>query len=64
VKTNYLPTEEITLLKEKGWRVRRLIDGYIRYLRAQKAASVREDSGTYANRDANDLTNPDLTNLE
>ncbi len=66
---HYLPTEEITLLKEKGWRVRKLIDGYIRYLRAQKAASVREDSGTYPNRDADDLTNldltnPDLTNLD
>src|SRR6266513_4812662 len=38
----YLPTEEIASLKESGWRVRQLFDGYIRYLRDQKAGSVRE----------------------
>src|SRR5437764_522796 len=31
----YLPKQEISALKDKGWRVRQLIDGYIRYLRAQ-----------------------------
>jgi four helix bundle protein len=29
-------------LKQHGWRVRQLIDGYVRYLRIQKASSVRE----------------------
>src|SRR5437588_5052123 len=33
---NYLPEIEIAPLKENGWRVRQLIDGYIRYLRQQK----------------------------
>jgi four helix bundle protein len=47
----YLPVEEIASLKEEGWRVRQLIDGYVRYLRDQKnsmgTASVRETSPTY-----------------
>src|SRR5436309_2868316 len=29
----YLPVEEIVSLKDEGWRLRQLIDGYIRYLR-------------------------------
>ena len=37
----YLPIEEIASLKERGWRLRQLIDGYIRYLREQK------NSGNY-----------------
>ena len=47
----YLPDGEVAALKEEGWRVRQLIDGYVRYLRDQKnsmgAASVRETSPTY-----------------
>ncbi len=35
----YVPTEQIASLKAEGWRVRQLIDGYIRYLRQQKNAS-------------------------
>jgi four helix bundle protein len=35
----YLVSEEIASLKEDGWRVRQLIDGYVRYLRQQNAAS-------------------------
>src|SRR5215468_8118797 len=31
----YLRVEEIASLKENGWRVRQLIDGYVRYLRQQ-----------------------------
>jgi four helix bundle protein len=42
----YLPIEETGTLKEQGWRIRQLIDGYIRYLREQKktagSSSVRE----------------------
>jgi four helix bundle protein len=34
----YFPEKEIASLKQEGWRVRQLIDGYIRYLRQQKAA--------------------------
>ena len=49
---DYLPIEEIGSLKEQGWRVRQLIDGYIRYLRQQKnsevgASSVQETSRIY-----------------
>jgi four helix bundle protein len=47
----YLPIEEIASLKERGWRLRQLIDGYIRYLREQKnsgpSSSVRETALTY-----------------
>ena len=35
----YASTEQIASLKAEGWRVRQLIDGYIRYLRQQKKAS-------------------------
>ena len=40
----YLPIDEIGSLKDQGWRIRQLIDGYIRYLREQKggSSSVRE----------------------
>jgi four helix bundle protein len=45
----YLPVTEIARLKDQGWRVRQLIDGYIRYLREQKNSegSVREISPVY-----------------
>jgi four helix bundle protein len=46
----YLPAEQIESLKEDGWRVRQLIDGYVRYLRQQNAGSgklVREDLPLY-----------------
>lgn len=47
----YLPTEEIGALKEQGWRIRQLSDGYIRYLREQKHAaassSTRESPPVY-----------------
>jgi len=48
----YLPVNEIIPLKEDGWRVRQLTDGYIRYLRDQKnptgTASARETSPLYS----------------
>jgi four helix bundle protein len=50
----YCSVTELALLKEQGWRLRQLIDGYIRYLRAQKN-SVREDAPVYSN--ANDREN-------
>ena len=45
----YVPTEKIASLKAKGWRVRQLIDGYIRYLRQQENASstVQETPPNY-----------------
>ena len=46
---NYLPLPEVAALREQGWRVRQLIDGYVRYLREQKnsiegSRRVREES--------------------
>src|SRR2546430_12853652 len=45
----YVPIEKIDSLKVRGWRVRQLIDGYIRYLRQQKNASstIQEMSPSY-----------------
>ena len=46
----YLPIEKIDWLKKEGWRLRQLIDGYIRYLRSRitpKEGSVREDPLAY-----------------
>ena len=34
----YLPADRVAALKRDGWRVRQLIDGYIRCLRSQKNA--------------------------
>jgi four helix bundle protein len=49
----YLPIKEIMSLKDKGWRLRQLIDGYIRYLRVQKqteeSSSTRETAPVYGN---------------
>ncbi len=65
VDENYLPEIEIAPFKENGWRVRQLIDDYVRYLRSRKAASaVGECSPPYGNGDADDLTSLDLTNYE
>jgi four helix bundle protein len=48
----YLTAQDIDSMKQDGWRVRRLIDGYIRYLRQQKDSadgrlSMQEDSPPY-----------------
>jgi four helix bundle protein len=47
----YLPVNGVTPLKQEGWRLRQLIDGYIRYLREQKnsepSSLVRETSSLY-----------------
>jgi four helix bundle protein len=53
VDERYLPPEEIDSLKQQRWRVRQLIDGYVRYLRRQKDSadglgSVREESLEYS----------------
>ena len=47
----YLLAKEVASLKQEGWRLRQLIDGYIRYLREQKnseaSSPVRETSLLY-----------------
>jgi four helix bundle protein len=48
---SYLPENEIALLKQQGWRVHEVINGYIRYLRAQQSGAsprIREDAPTNA----------------
>ena len=36
----YLPSSEVDALKCQGWRVRQLLDGYIRYLRQHTRSAV------------------------
>ena len=47
----YLPADRVDCLKQKGWRLRQLTDGYIRYLREQKksdaSSSAQEASPLY-----------------
>jgi four helix bundle protein len=46
----YVGVEEIESLKQQGWRIRQLIDGYIRYLREQTktpGSKVRETPAIY-----------------
>ena len=42
----YMATENVGMLKQQGWRVRQLLDDYIRYLRQQTnspASRVKEE---------------------
>lgn len=53
----YLPEDEIQKLKSEGWRVHKLLNGYIRFLRgraARDSSRVREDSSD-DNLNADDL---------
>jgi len=57
---SYLPAEEIPPLKEQGWRVHRLLNGYIRWLRERKQGAsleLRENSPAYG------LTDDQIENL-
>jgi len=45
IDENYFPVEQIEKLKSEGWRVHRLINGYIRFLRsrtAEKSSRIQE----------------------
>ena len=47
---HYLPVNEAADLKQKGWRVYQLVNGYIRYLRERKAGAsltLHESSPEY-----------------
>jgi four helix bundle protein len=51
----YLPSSEVDALKRQGWRVRQLLDGYIRYLRQQTtfgASRVKDEE--WGDEDADD----------
>jgi four helix bundle protein len=54
---HYLPPNEIGDLKQNGWRVYRLINGYIRYLRERKAG---ESLGLHESSPAYGLTDDEL----
>ena len=36
----YVPSSDVDALKDQGWRVRQLLDGYIRYLRQQTTSGA------------------------
>ena len=53
----YLAIDELDSLKEHGWRIRQLIDGYIRYLREQNSSSgskARETAPIYDDAEVED----------
>ena len=53
----YFGIEEIDSLKEQGWRIRQLIDGYIRYLRGQNnptGSKARETPPIYDDAEIDD----------
>jgi four helix bundle protein len=45
----YLPTSQIAGFKQEAWRVHKLINGYIRFLRTRtnESGRTREDDGEY-----------------
>lgn len=48
---DYLPVEEVQEIKSEGWRVHKLINGYIRFLRGRTGSDpsrVRETQADYA----------------
>ena len=50
----YLPTADITELKNQGWQVHRLINGYLRWLREKKTGQsldLREEPVPYGDTD-------------
>src|SRR6266581_7157516 len=50
IDESYIPVEEIEKLKCEGWRVHRLINGYIRFLRsrtAEKSSRIQESPSDY-----------------
>ena len=60
----YLPAAEITSLKQQGWGVSKLLNGYLRWLRDRKtgqALALREDSVPYG--DGDDELDPWLASL-
>lgn len=47
----YIPTDQVSVLKDNGWRVHQLLNGYMRWLRERKqgeALKLREQSPPYA----------------
>jgi len=66
VDENYIPPSEISQLKEEGYRLARLINGYIRYLREQKTGAtlaVREAMSKYLAADEDPFADLEITEL-
>jgi four helix bundle protein len=59
VDENYLPVGEIEKLKSQGWRVHKLINGYIRFLRSRTESSSRAQETPSDNQ----LNEDDLSDL-
>jgi four helix bundle protein len=60
---HYLPSAEVSALKQQGWRVYQLLNGYIRYLRDRKAGEgleLHESSPAYGLEDDLDRLLSDL----
>ena len=51
----YLPTQEIESLRQEGWRVHKLINGYIRFLRRRASGSSLHVREAPADDDLEDL---------
>src|SRR5437763_11881583 len=60
IDENYFPAEEIEKLKSEGWRVRKLINGYIRFLRSRINES---DSRVQESPSDNELTEDEVNDL-
>jgi four helix bundle protein len=57
---NYLPAEEVETLKSDGWRVHKLINGYIRFVRGridERSSRVQESPAdkVFAEEELNDV---------
>ena len=52
---NYVPPPEVALLKQQGWHVLRLLNGYLRWLRECKTSqtlALHENPTPYGDSDA------------
>ena len=60
IDENYFPAEEIEKLKSEGWRVHKLINGYIRFLRSR---TTKSDSRVQESSSDNELTEDEVNDL-
>jgi four helix bundle protein len=51
----FLPVEEVELLRREGWRVHKLINGYVRFLRSRASADSSRVRESVADDDLNEL---------
>jgi len=58
VDEKYLPLADIELLKQLGWRVHNVVNGYGRYLRQRKATQKTELKESSPSYDADNMSDP------